>query len=623
MGPSFVIERLEFQRDGIWYARYFKGLVTFLVGHSQSGKSTAVEVLLYPLGLTNATVMPEVRACQLIRLVFRVAGVRWQATRSGSDPRARVLVKNLDAPDEPERPLPVNAIKAGGMTAGTFIQDLIGLPMAARGTTRVGLDEFYSTVMALRQNTISSEFLGGEKDTARILALEVLLGLWNEDLAGLEKNASETESRYRAARSALNQFDKLRKTGAVADPDGVRAEYQQKQREHLGAGERWAKASELLSVAVGEHGRLVALHKAAEQHRRKAAKQTEAARDKLSSLVADQARVEGELNALLTPGPKGCTGCGQVLPERAPDLCRQCGQPHAGGADHREQLIAAARAKKEQLRLRAQELGQATQAAAHAAEEREKDAGQALAARDVYEHDHLAPARKAAQQAEKDAHGLSRDVAQLKRRLDDADFIRAQEKVVEAAKGTMEAAQAARDASKTAHDVRRKDVTGRWSQFLLGRLRQINPAVETASVDPYDFTVRVKEHGEPVKTFTDISVGGSPRAVANIAMLLSLRDLGRVDPAVRVPPLLVIDSPLAGLGSTGLDHETSVRLIDTLISVADDPRPTATPARSSPRPTTRSPAPIPACGRSTSATTRGSSTTPRRTPVECGRRRVG
>ncbi|MFJ4836345.1 hypothetical protein ACIP79_41610 [Streptomyces sp. NPDC088747] len=137
----------------------------------------------------------------------------------------------------------------------------------------------------------------------------------------------------------------------------------------------------------------------------------------------------------------------------------------------------------------------------------------------------------------------------------------------------MEAAQAARDASKTAHDVRRKDVTGRWSQFLLDRLRQINPAVETASVDPHDFTIRAKERGEPVRTFTDISVGGSPRAAANVALLLSLRDLGRADPTVRVPPLLVIDSPLAGLGSTELDQETSVRLIDTLTSVAAAPSP--------------------------------------------------
>ncbi|MGW7520425.1 hypothetical protein ACWGJ2_33075 [Streptomyces sp. NPDC054796] len=74
--------------------------------------------------------------------------------------------------------------KPGETTAGAFVQDLLVPPAAARGTTRIGLDDFYSTVIALRQTTIASEFLGGGKDAARALALEVILGLWNEDLAG-------------------------------------------------------------------------------------------------------------------------------------------------------------------------------------------------------------------------------------------------------------------------------------------------------------------------------------------------------------------------------------------------------------------------------------------------------
>ncbi|WP_032769645.1 hypothetical protein [Streptomyces sp. CNS654] len=543
MGPSLVIERFEFQRGGVWYARYFKGLVTFLVGHSKAGKSTAVEALLYPLGLTTATVMPEVRSCQYLRLVFRVAGVRWQATRSGSDPRARVSLKNLDDPRAIEHSLAVTSSKATEMTAGAFVQDLLGLSAAVRGTSRAGLDEFYTTVMALRQNTIASEFLGGGKDASRVLALEVVLGLWNEELAGLEKNASETESRFRAAQSALRQFKKLRDTGALADPDSVRAECEQKQHEHQAAAGRWQKAAGALTAAVGEHGRLVALHKAADQQRRKAARQAEVVQGKLSRVMADQARTEGELAALLNPAAQDCSHCGQVLPERAPGLCPQCGLVHPGGQDRRERQIATARARSERLARKVKALqGDMTTVA----QEAETAAADALAARDDYDRDHVASARTLAQSAEKEAHGLSRDVAQLKRRLQDADYISAQE-------------------------VRRKEVTGRWSQFFLERLRQINPAVEAASTDPLDFTTRVKEHGDVDKTFADSSVGGSPRAATNVALLLALRDLGRVDPLARVPPLLIIDSPLAGLGATGLDQDTSLRLIDTLISIADDP----------------------------------------------------
>jgi hypothetical protein len=573
VGPSFVIERLEFQRGDVWYARHFRGLVTFLVGHSKAGKSTALEALLYPLGLLSATVMPEVRSCAYVRLVFRIAGTRWQATRSGSNPRARVSLKNLDDKDGIEHLLPVASTKPGETTAGAFVQDLLGLPAAVRGATRVGLDDFYGTVMALRQNTIASEFLGGGKDEARILALEVILGLWNEDLAGLEKNASEATSRYRAARSALAAFKKLRDSGALADPASVRAMYEQKQREHRAATERWQQADAALKTAIGEAGRLVALHKAAEAERRRTAKQVVAVHGRLNGATADHARAEGQLAELLKPGAQDCTCCGQPLPEREPGLCRQCGRPHEGAANQREQQIAAARAKVERLRLRLRTLEEAALAAAAEAAKADTAATEALAARDAYDEGHLQPARKAAQQAEKEAHGLSRDVAQLKERLDSADYISAQEKAIQTAKEQMEAAQAARDAAVTAHDVRRKEVTARWSEFFLARLQQINPDVETAFIDPSDFTTRVKERDTADKTFAESSVAGSPKVATNVALLLALRDLGRVDPAVRVPPLMIIDSPLAGLGAQGLDHATGLRLIDTLIDIADDASP--------------------------------------------------
>ncbi|KAF0646861.1 hypothetical protein K701_26550 [Streptomyces fradiae ATCC 10745 = DSM 40063] len=568
-----MIERLEFQRGDVWYARYFRGLVTFLVGHSKAGKSTALEALLYPLGLLTATVMPEVRGCQQVRLVFRVAGTRWQATRSGSNPRARVSLKNLDDTGEIEHLLPVTSAKAGEMTAGAFVQDLLGLPQAARGATRTGLDDFYGTVMALRQNTIASEFLGGGKDEARVLALEVLLGLWNEDLAGLEKNASEAASRYRAARSALAAFKKLRDSGALADPASVRAAYEQKQREHHAAAQRWQKADAALKIAVGERGRLVALHQATEAQRRKSAKQAVAAHAKVNGATAEHAHAEGELATLLGPTPQDCTCCGQPLPDREPGLCRQCGQPHDGAEDRRERQIAAARAKVDRLLLRLRSLQEASAAAADQAAEADTAAAAALTARDAYDEAHLQPARKAAQQAEKEAHGLSRDVAQLKERLESADYISAQEQVIRAAKEQMDAAQAARDAAVTAHEVRRKEVTGCWSEFFLTRLKQINPEVETAHIDPVNFTTRVKERHTADKTFAESSVAGSPKVATNVALLLALRDLGRVDPTVRVPPLMIIDSPLAGLGAQGLDHDTGLRLIDTLIDIADDPSP--------------------------------------------------
>ena len=82
-------------------------------------------------------------------------------------------------------------------------------------------------------------------------------------------------------------------------------------------------------------------------------------------------------------------------------------------------------------------------------------------ARDAYDEGHVQPARKAAQQSEKEAHGLSRDVAQLKERLESADYVSAQDQVIKTAKEQMDAAQAAQDAAVAAHEVRRKMPTAR------------------------------------------------------------------------------------------------------------------------------------------------------------------
>ncbi|WP_159107526.1 P-loop NTPase family protein [Streptomyces rubrogriseus] len=567
MGPSFVIEKLEFQRGDVWLARFIRGLVTFLVGHSGAGKSTALEALLYPLGLTTATIMPEVGTCRQIRLTFRVGGTRWQATRSGSNPRARVSVRNLD--EDVEHSLPVRSAKAGEVTAGAFIQDLLGLPRAARGATRLDLDDYYNTVLALRQHTIASAFLGGGKDEERVLVLEAILGLWDTDLAGLEKNAAETTSRFNKAKADLTAFKKLRDKGGLSDPDRVRSDYEQKQREHAAAASTWQKAAAALNGAIGEHGRLIALHKAADTDRKKAAKRASAAHERLQGATAEHARAEGALGELLTPPSEDCTRCGRPLPEREPGLCRQCGQACQDTVDQRERNIAAARAKVERLRLKLRRLEEALAAALSAAESSEDAAAAALTERDAYDQHRLQPARAVAQQAEKSAHGLSRDVARLKQWLESSDFITTQQQVIDAAKADMETAKDARDAALTAHEVRRKEIVARWTELFLARLQQINPDVETAYIDPTDFTTRVKERGHPDKTFTESSVAGSPRVVINVALLLALRDLGRTDAAVRVPPLMIIDSPLADLGA--VDQATGLRLVDTLIDVAGDP----------------------------------------------------
>ncbi|MET9724460.1 hypothetical protein [Streptomyces zaomyceticus] len=213
--------------------------------------------------------------------------------------------------------------------------------------------------MALRQTTIASQFLGGVKDKQRILALEVILGLWSEALADLEKNASEAESQHRAAQAALTQFKRLRDSGALTNPSETRREYDQRQTEHKAAAERAQTDNAALSTAIGEHGRLVALHKAAEQQRRRTAKQAEDARVRLNRTTADLARAEGVLSGLLSTPEVECCANPRILPGR-------CVEGRAGSVTpHRVILRAWA-----DSRLRAETGPEAEQAAMAALEDR-------------------------------------------------------------------------------------------------------------------------------------------------------------------------------------------------------------------------------------------------------------
>ncbi|GEB57377.1 hypothetical protein GCM10017674_59410 [Streptomyces gardneri] len=104
-------------------------------------------------------------------------------------------------------------------------------------------------------------------------------------------------------------------------------------------------------------------------------------------------------------------GTASLVTEREPGQCRQCGQDLHGAEDPREETLASARAKVDRLRLDLGDLQRTPTTAGKAADAAEEAAAQALALRDSYEPDHLAPARQAAQRAEKKAFGLSGGVS--------------------------------------------------------------------------------------------------------------------------------------------------------------------------------------------------------------------
>ncbi|MFF8572714.1 hypothetical protein ACF07F_35280 [Streptomyces sp. NPDC015237] len=574
MGPSFVIERFEFLYKKQWRCRTFKGLVTFLTGPAGSGKSTGAESLLYALGLTKGTVMPEVRQCDVIRLLFRVAGTRWQASRSGRSSGGQVIFQNLSHSTDPERSFPVQASKAGEASASDFVLELFGIPPMRSGAVCLNLSHV-SRVMALGQATIATEYLGGLGKAERVLLFEVLLGLRDIELDRLENAADDADHRYGKAKRLLNQFNKLRETGVLTDPEAVRTQHAAKTRVHQDTIRQWDEAHTAYGVTAGEYGRLNAVFEVADKERAAARQRADEAAGLLRTAAEEQGRAQGRLNGLtettVKKGAKDCPDCGQTLPERDAGVCLVCGQvctPESGHTERRQEQLARAQAELDRAVMIRMKREETARMATDAATRAESAARAALTARDTYDKRTVAPQRIKVHELEKTAHGMSKELEQLAVRLEEAGYIAAQEREVKSREEERAAVFRDRDAARTAREQRRKELLHRWSELFVARVREIDPSKSTATIDAKDFTTLVDG-----KAFEDSSVAGGPKTVTNIAVLLSLRDLAREESDVTVPPFLLIDSPLSGFGAQGLDEQTSSRLLKALITAADDPSP--------------------------------------------------
>ncbi|MFI1585640.1 hypothetical protein [Embleya sp. NPDC020630] len=575
MSPSFIVERFDFERRGERRRREFKGLVTLLAGPNKIGKSTALEPLLYALGLTVCTLMPQVRQCDLIRLVFRVGGTRWEATRSLRSGRAKVTFENLSDRSEAIRTFAVKPSKPGEQSAQGFVQELLGIPAVRRGNVSVNLDRIYRGLLALRQATIATEYLGGLTDEERILLLDVVLGLRTTEIDALEAAAATAKVEFTALQRMFREFRKLGEHGMVTDPATLRAGYDDKVREHAGLEERSRQAHAELDRRSGEHGRLGALYKQADKDLRNTRKLADAATAKAAAAAQKHARAEGHLEGLSVPpgGPDDCSACGRLLPVVGPGVCRQCGRLHdparqAELEKKKQGLIARARAQVEHAKLVMENHKADALAAASARAAAEDKARKAQEKHEAYEASDVVPQRRAATEVRDKLKTVAGEVKQLKKHLGHADRAIALERQVEAANAAMKAANVTLAEALAANNSRRKALVKQWSGLFQARIREIDLGCETALIKPENYTTLVDD-----KTFEDDSVAGAPRVIINVAVLLSLRDLARVVPTVTVPPFLLIDSPLTGFGAQGDDHDTGVRLMNTLITAADDPSP--------------------------------------------------
>ncbi len=618
MRPSCVIESYDFVRgDTAWKGRSFSEWVTVLSGASAAGKSTPMEALLYALGLTDGTIMPEVKACDYVRLTFRVGGVRWSATRKGGSRSATVVFQNLSEEAEPVE-LRVKPEKASQESASDFALRLWGIPLLKGGGVPLHIDQVRSTFCA-RQENIATRYMNGLSPKERTFTLDVLFRLRDEELDRLESAFHRAEREHSEVRTTLNRFVNLRQSAGLESPEAVRGEQERKRKEH---GEVIAQAhtaqAELTDLEVAQAGldqqeqHAYGVYEAADQ-------QLTGAREASEKAASALGAAEGYLKALLLRAHAfgHCPRCDQELPEREAGHCQVCDQEVAAstaGTDW-DALVAAAREsleaagkERERSRSRVQQASTKARTAWALLEQARKSS--------AAHWEKTAPVRARARELETRASALAGELLQLAKRLEDLEVIARLEKDLLECHRAMKEAERERDAARAERQERRTELATLWSQYLLARLKAILPNTNEVRIDPQDYSVTVDG-----KAFHDISVAGGPKTAVNVAALLSLQDLARSVPDILVPPLLIIDAPLTGFSSQGLDQDTSRRMMEQILGAADAAGTKGRTCRSSPPSTTASRASAAAWKKSPSAPRTGSSNTPpsvRNRPPDAG-----
>ncbi len=566
MRPSWKIECYDFMRDKEWKGRDFSESVTVLSGASATGKSTPMEALLYALGLTSGTIMPEIKACDYIRLIFRVGGVRWSAVRAGGRGArgTTVVFRNLSDQSEPVE-LRVKPDKASQQSASDFTLGLLGIPLLKSGGATLNLDQVRSTFCA-RQENIATRYLNGLTTKERTFTLDVLFRVRDEELDRLESVFHRAEREHAEIRTTLNRFVKARQNAGLESPEAVRGEQERKRQEH---GELIAQAHAAQSELNGLETAQSALDKAEEQAStayEATARQLRATRQALEQAAAGLGAAEGYLKGLLlrVHADGHCPRCDLALPQRQEGHCPVCDQVTAAAAgtdwpglllDARKSVEAAERARA-RCRIAVEQAEKKTQAAWAVLGEARK--------RSAAHRERVAPVRARVRALEKQAEALSGELIQLAKRLEElAVIVRLEGDLLECHRALKEA-ERERDAARAERQERRTDITALWSRHVLARLQAILPDTREISIDPHDYSITVDG-----KAFDEISVAGGPKTALNVAVLLSLQDLARSVPGILVPPLVIIDAPLTGFSSEGLDHETSRRMMEQILGAAE------------------------------------------------------
>ncbi|MEU5036024.1 hypothetical protein AB0G48_17975 [Streptomyces rubiginosohelvolus] len=359
---------------------------------------------------------------------------------------------------------------------------------------------------------------------------------------------------------------KARQNAGLDSPEAVRGEQERKREEHA---ETMAQAhtanSELNNLEAAQSAYDKDEQQASAAYARTVHQLTEA-RQASEQAAEGLGAAEGYLKGLLlrVHADGHCPRCDLALPQREEGHCAVCDQIVATTAktdwpgllsEAREGVEAAKRARAK-CRLAVEEAEKRSHAAWAALEEAKKHA--------ATHREKTAPVRALVRALEKRAEALSGELIQLAKRLEELAVIVRLEKDLLECHRAMKAAERERDAARAERQERRTDITAQWARHVLARLKAILPDTREISIDPHDYSIMVDG-----KAFDEISVAGGPKTALNVAVLLSLQDLARTRPGILIPSMMIIDAPLTGFSSEGLDHDTSRRMMDQILGAAE------------------------------------------------------
>lgn len=575
--------RLE-ARTGAEATYHFSPRVNIVVGPFGSGKTSLLELLKYGIGGSGDLSQTVEREVSAVVVECKLGGTAWRFRRKIGDS----LIEVFDLAGTLEAALHTRA--AGKRERPSeWLLDVLGIPpmrvrrakQRASGVSElVSFFDFYAYAY-LPQSEIDRSVVGHrdrDRDRKRKVVFEIMFGLIDERLSAIEVEEGQMAERVQRLQREKEAIGRFLEQASTPPRESLRTVVESSVRDVADAQVRLAQLKADASAATAQ-----AADRRAEMSALVGA--TQRIRSRLSALaveIQERARLEANLtldierhsrSRAATAALSGldftrCPRCLQdVAQSRAePGHCYLCGQTEQGEADD-----AAARDEAELRRLRTlrgevrelltsdEEARRALQFELGLLEEQMTASEAILVEADAAAVAPLFDAIAAASAHIANGENRRRWAGELMRYWDELDRLEAELGELQAERKRV---RRLIDDVKAELELRRGAVVDFAATFREVVAEAQLPWFEDASIDLKTYLPVVNG-----ASFESLSSGGM-KSVVNVAYHLALLTEGLVDRDLRIPNLLIIDSPAKNLGVSRNDRSQADRVYRRIAALA-------------------------------------------------------